>query len=383
MRGSRAGYGATMGVRKVGVEEELILIDPGTRRPTAMSERAVAAHTAPVVVTHELFLQQIETSTEPCSTHAEVMKRLRAGRRAVGEAAAATGARAIAVATHPFAEDDGAFTPRSRYQRIKALGGETAREALLCGMHVHVDVDSDDEGVAVIDRVRPWLPVLLALSANSPYWRGRDTSHASWRSQLVSRWPTAGAMEPFVTAEGYRQVAGRLQAWGAALDAGMLYFDVRLAERYPTVEVRVADVCTDLEEALLVVLLTRALVTTCAATAKDPSYAGDGGGDTQWRSDLLRAATWRAARFGTSGAIVHPLTRQLTPVRSVVHDTVEWVRPALEEAGDLDVVVDEANRLLTRGNGATRQRRVLERTGRLVEVVDDLANRTEDSWTKH
>jgi glutamate---cysteine ligase / carboxylate-amine ligase len=371
-----------MGVRKVGVEEELILIDPETRLPTALSERAVAAHTAQVVVTQELFLQQIETATEPCTTNEEILTSLQAGRRAVGEAAAATGARAIAVATHPFTENEGDFTPRSRYQRIKALGGETARDALLCGMHVHVDVDSDDEGVAVIDRIRPWLPVLLALSSNSPYWRGRDTSHASWRSQLVSRWPTAGAMEPFVTPDGYRQVADWLQAWGAALDTGMLYFDVRLAEKYPTVEVRVADVCTDLEEALLVVLLTRALVTRCATAATDPPSTGDEVPDAHWRSDLLRAATWRAARFGTSGAIVHPVTRQLTPVRAVVRDTVEWVRPALEEAGDLDQVVDGANRLLSRGSGATRQRRVIERTGRLVDVVDDLANRTEASWTR-
>ena len=168
-----------MVVRKIGVEEELLLVDPQTRHLTGLSEQAVAAHSERVEVTQELFLQQIETSTDPCTASGELLEGLRAGRRAIGEAAAAAGARAVATATHPLAHESEEFTPQARYKRIQALGGETARQSMLCAMHVHVDIHGEHEGITVIDRIRPWLPVLLALSTNSPYWMGRDTTHAS------------------------------------------------------------------------------------------------------------------------------------------------------------------------------------------------------------
>ena len=132
-----------------------------------------------------------------------------------------------------------------------------ARQALVCAMHVHVDVSSDDEAVRVVDGVRPWLPLLVAIAANSPYWQGVDTGHASWRSQVWGRWPTAGPAQPFGDLATYRQVSEQMIAWGGGLDPAMLYFDVRLADAYPTVEIRVADVCTEPEDALLVGLLAR------------------------------------------------------------------------------------------------------------------------------
>jgi carboxylate-amine ligase len=238
-------------------------------------------------------------------------------------------------------------------------------------MHTHVNVDSDEEAVRVVDGIRPWLPLLVAISANSPFWQGRDTGHASWRSQVWNRWPTAGAGQPFGDVQTYRDVSERLLGWGAGFDAGMLYYDVRLARDLPTVEVRVADVCTDVEDAVLVALLTRALVAT---TAVDPEP------NTTWRTDLLRAATWRAAKVGLSDDLVHPVEGRLVPPREVFGAAVAYARPALEEAGDLDTVTDGFERLVSRGNGATRQRRVLEVCGGLQDVVEDLARRTEESW---
>jgi carboxylate-amine ligase len=359
-----------MPVRKVGVEEELMLVDPGTGHLTAVSQHAVRANETDEEVAHELFLQQIETSTPPCERADDLLDALRAGRRAVGEATAAAGARAVAMAAPVLPMDDEDFTPEPRYRRIQAEYGELARQSLVSAMHMHVDVADDDEAVRVVDRIRPWLPLLVAVSANSPYWQGRDTGHASWRSQVWSRWPTAGVGEPFGDVGTYRAVAEQMVGWGAGLDAGMLYFDVRLAHEYPTVEIRVADVCTDLEDAVLVALLGRALVTTAAAHEQPPT----------WRGDLLRIANWRAARHGLTADLVHPVDRVLTPPREVFEATVEHCRAALEEAGDLDLVQQSFERLLARGNGATRQRRVLEETGELGAVVEDLARRTEDSW---
>ncbi|MCW2711621.1 MAG: YbdK family carboxylate-amine ligase [Marmoricola sp.] len=359
-----------MPVRKVGVEEELMLVAPETGMLTGISRSAVSANETDVEVGEELFLQQIETSTAPCERAEDLLAGLRAGRRAVGEAAAAAGARAVAMATPVLRGEREEFTPTPRYLRIRAGYGELARQSMVCGMHVHVDVASDEEAVRVVDGIRPWLPLLLAVSANSPYWQGRDTGHASWRSQVWNRWPTAGAAQPFEDVATYRAVSEQMIGWGAALDQGMLYFDVRLAERYPTVEIRVADVCTDPEDAVLVALVARALVTTVAADPMPPA----------WRADLLRVAGWRAARHGLSADLLHPVTSAPVPPGRVFDATVEHVRPALEDAGDLDLVRASFDRVLSGGNGATRQHRSFESTGSLHAVVEDLAARTEASW---
>ena len=357
-------------LRTLGVEEELMLVDPDTGLLTAVSGGAVEANESTTEVEQELFLQQIETSTEPCTDAEDLLAGIVAGRRAVGQAAAAAGARAVAMAAPVLAQDERHFTPKERYQRIESEYAQMARQGLVCAMHTHVSVDSDEEAVHVVDGIRPWLPLLLAVSANSPYWNGQDTGHASWRSQVWNRWPTAGPSQPFGDPATYREVTDRMLAWGGGLDAGMLYFDIRLSEKYPTVEVRVADVCTEVEDALLVALLARALVTTVAA---EPS-------PRVWREDLLRVAGWRAGRHGVAGDLVHPVEGRLAPVREVIAVTLAHCRDALEASGDAERVHDLFERLLARGGGATRQRRECERRGDLRAVVEDLARRTEESW---
>lgn len=360
-----------MSVRKIGIEEELLLVDPASRQLVAVSSSAVSANDRDVEVEQELFLHQIETSTPASVEASELHESLRNGRRAVGEAAAAAGARAVAVASPPLpAAEDEKITQDPRYLKIRSEFGEIARRAHVCAMHLHVDIADDAEGVLVIDRLRPWLPFLLAVSANSPYWQGRDSGHASWRSQVWHRFPTAGTPQPFGDVATYRAVSEQMVAWGAAIDPAMLYFDVRLSATYPTLEVRVADVCTDLEDALLVALLTRALVETLA---RGPD--GD-----PWRDDLIRVATWRAARYGLSGDLVHPTRSVLAPPREVFDALLQTVGPALDAAGDHDFAVRHFDRLMSRGTGATRQRRVFEERGELTAVVDDLADLTEASW---
>lgn len=363
-----------MGVRKVGVEEELLLVDPRSGVMTAVAQRAVRADreesgdTGPEVEA-ELFLQQIETMTEPCTDLDDLADQVRAGRAALRKAAEQAGAAAVAVPVPVLVDDrrgDADVTPKPRYRRIQEEYGELARTALACAMHMHVDVDDPEEGVRVLDGIAPWLPVLLAVSANSPYSRGVDTGYASWRTQVWSRWPSHGTGEPFGSLERYEEVTGALLDWGAALDDGMLYFDARLSSSYPTVELRVADVCTDVDDAVLVAALARALVTTAAAEA-EPQH---------WRGEMVRAATWRAARDGTTGRLVHPGRRELAPAREVLTALVDHVADALEAAGDRERVGDLVAQVLSRGNGAVQQRRAFEQTGDLGAVVRDLAERT-------
>jgi len=261
--------------------------------------------------------------------------------------------------------DDTVVTRRSRYLHIREEYGEIARSALACAMHVHVDVGDLDQGVRALDGIAPWLPVLLALSANSPYVDGRDTGHASWRAQTWNRWPSHGTGQPFTDADTYTAVTERLIEWGAALDPAMTYFDARYAADYGTVEIRIADVCTSTDDALLVAALARALVATTVTSEQQP-----------WRSELVRAATWRASRFGLADRLVDPATALLAPAREVVGSLLAHVRPALEDSGDLERVESLVERLFAEGTGATRQRRRLEVAGSLEAVVLDAVART-------
>ena len=370
-------------MRKVGVEEELLLVDPDTGRLRPVAERALRVYEdkAPdgaADVVPELFRQQVETVTEPCITLDELDAQLSSGRRTATMLSDQVGAAAVAMPTPVLSDDADDITREPRYQRIRAQFGELARTSLVCAMHVHVEVADADEGVRALDAIRPWLPVLLAVSANSPYFYGRDTGYASWRTQVRTRWPSSGTGEAFGSARTYNEVRRKLTRWGAALDDGMLYFDARLSANFPTLEVRVADVCTDLDDAVLVAALTRALVTTVAEGVADPAE-GSLDHDGRWRSEFLRAATWRASRYGLSNRLVHPATMQLTPAREVLAYLVDLLRPALDQGGDLKLIQDLTERLLSRGGGATCQRRVFETEGSLEAVVADLVRRTKVS----
>jgi glutamate---cysteine ligase / carboxylate-amine ligase len=259
-------------------------------------------------------------------------------------------------------------TPESRYERMTSRFGLPAREALTCGCHVHVEVGSPEEGVAVLDRVRPWLPVLLALSANSPFWQGEDTGFASYRYLTWSRWPSAGPTALFGSPAGYRAAVDAMLETGTILDAGMIYFDARLSARYPTVEFRVADVCPSPADAALLAGLSRALVETAAGewragTEPDPV-----------RIEVLRLAHWRAARSGLADELVAPWSWRPVPAWAVLEGLVAHVRDALRSAGDVDVVAEGLDRLRERGTGAAVQRAVFEREGDLGAVVRSAAS---------
>jgi carboxylate-amine ligase len=363
-------------VRKVGVEEELLLVDPETGELANAAGQVLHQHRnerrdeqrpAAQELEGELLRHMLETHTEPSTDLDQVESELREARRTALGAAEESGLELAAVAIPPLGPPDPAVSANPRYQRIVDEFGETGRRAGTLGMHVHVEIADDAEGVRIVDGLRPWLPLLLALSANSPYAANADTGYASWRFQLWGQWPSAGTGEPFGSVAEYRRVSQALIDIGAALDEGMLYFDARLAANFPTVEIRVADTCTEIADSLLVVALARALVETLA---HDP----DPGEPV--RSDVLRAAGWRASRYGLSGDLVHPLTWELVPAGEALDALVERVAPALVEAGDADFVGQAVTRLAATGNGARRQREAFERAGDLRGVVADLVDRT-------
>jgi glutamate---cysteine ligase / carboxylate-amine ligase len=375
-----------MSVRRVGVEEELLLVHPGTGRLAAVSDRALAEHRSRLAddegspgrfddplapdVEQELYRQQIETGSAVVDTLPDLRAAIAVGRRAAGEAAHAAGVSVAAVAAPVLDAPPGEVSGKSRYRQMLDTFGELARGVIVCGMHVHVDVADEDEAVAVVDRLRPWLPVVLALSGNSPFFAGRDTGYHSWRSQLWRRWPTATQGEPFGDAAGYQAAVDALIESGAAMDRGMVYLDARPSARYPTVEVRVADVCTDVDDAVLVAALARGLVETAARDAHDGEPV------PQWRSELLAAARWRAGRDGISGALLDPRARRLADAGTVVRTVLGYTENALRDAGDLDTVQEHLARIFAQGAGAVRQRAVFCAAGNLEAVMRDVLSRT-------
>ncbi len=295
----------------------------------------------------ELKQEQIETSTHPCEDLEDLAREIRSGRAAADASAQAAGARLAAVATAPSALSTSVFADE-RIGRIAEAFGPLVDEQLTCGCHVHVEVADDDEGVVVIDHLRSWTAVLLALSTNSPFWGDQDTGYSSYRTQIWGHWPTAGPTAPFGDASTYRRVVADLASSGTILDEGMVYFDARLSARYPTVEVRVADVCLDPDDAVLQAALVRGLAETAVAS---------GGAGPQPRTEVLRVAAWRAARSGLRGDLLNPLTGRPAPAASVVRTLLAHVSPALERTGDLDRVTARLDVLLDRGTGADAQRR--------------------------
>jgi carboxylate-amine ligase len=228
---------------------------------------------------------------------------------------------------------------------------------------VHVSVTDDEEGVAVLNRIRVWLPVLTALTANSPFWQGEDTGHASYRSQVWHRWPSAGPNDLFADASDYHRLIDGVLATDTVLDTGMVYFDARLSDKWPTVEVRTADVALRVEDTVTLAGLVRGLVETAAREARAGTPAHD------VRSEVLRVAAWRAARSGLTGDLVHPLTSRPAPAAEVLRAMVDHVRPAIADAGDEQRVDEGITALLRRGTGADLQRAVHRETGDLTAVV--------------
>ncbi len=372
-------------VRTIGIEEELLLIDPETRQMSPRAQQVIkefrehSGRVRPTVATdeldQELFRHQLEVRTDPTADLVDAAHQVVAARRTAGEAAEATGLATIACGIVPRGDTAVQVSPNDRYRDMVATYGEVARHGGTCGMHVHVRIDSDEEGVAVIDRIAPWLPIVLAISANSPFYEDRDTGYASWRSQVWTRWPSGGSPQTFGSLEAYRAAGQFLLDSGAARDAGMFYFDARLSVAHPTVEVRVSDMCTDPADTLLIAAVVRGLVETAAARWRA------GAEPPAWRSEALRACHWRAAKYGVTDALVHPGSRDLRSAREVLDGLVSEIAPALKEAGDYDAVVDGVARVLLR-SGATAQRAAYERTGDVSGVVDDLVERTRASWSE-
>jgi carboxylate-amine ligase len=271
------------------------------------------------------------------------------------------------VGATPVAEPRLTVTDNPRYQAIAEHYGPIVRDPAVCGCHIHVGVADRELAVRVGNHLRPWLPVVQALSVNSPFHGGVDTGHASWRSMQLDRWPTLGPTPAFASAADFDRTVALLVGSGAMLDERLVLWYARPSSRYPTVEVRVTDVCLTADDTVLLAGLVRALVATATAgiAAGVPAPEVPDG--------LLRAAHWNAAHQGLDGTLLDLRRLEPRPAWDLVDDLVEAVTPALDRHGDLAVVHAGLARLRAEGTGARRQRQMYARTGSLPAALAEMA----------
>jgi carboxylate-amine ligase len=353
---------------QIGVEEEFLLVDPVTRRTVPRAALVLDEAGGPSgSVVHELFPTQLETVGVPVRSLAELRGELLRLRTEVAAAAKAQGCRVVGSGTPVLdAEEPPEVSPKERYQRVLEEFGPLLNGQGVCGCHVHVEVPDPHEAIRVLNHLRPWLPSLQALAANSPFADGHDTGYASWRTMIWAHWPSTGPTPVFDSPEEYDETVRALVASGVLYDQAMVYWFARRSRSYPTVEIRVADVSPTVDGAVLVAALTRGLVARALrdVRAELPVPAAS--------DPVLRAAHWRAARDGLDGHGIDVVTGRPVPAWELVERLHSRIEPELRRFGDDREVQALLDGLRTHGTPADRQRAAHARRGNPADVVDEL-----------
>ena len=336
-----------------GIEEEFFFLDRSTLAPVSLGSPAresVVDEEILGTVSAEFLTCQIEHATSPSASITEAHAQLVAFRSSLMHGAARHDVAGASTGTPFEAGPTGAVSSSARHQDLAHWLGDLAGEHKVNGLHVHVEIPDAEDRVRALNALRPWLPVLLSLSVNSPFWREHDTNFSSWRSILLRRFPTMGCPPPFRDADHYQRNAARVIALDAAPDAAALWWLARISERFPTVEVRVFDAQLTADDSLLLAALTRALLTS--EISSQPM-----------ETDAIDTCLWLAAREGLDARLLNPMNGGVSDARSLLHLMLRVLVPALQATDDLEFVEDHLDRVLTEGTGADRQRRAFAEGG--------------------
>lgn len=346
-----------------GVEEEFLLVDAVTGLPAERNLAVVAgARARGLDLALEFARCQVEIDSSVHTTAAGLRAELSSSRAIIAEAAVEAGARLLAIAAPPVGLAPFHLTDSARFEQITDRFGSLTYGQVICGCHVHVGMPDRETALQVSNFIRPWLPALLALTANSAVYAGFDTGYASWRAVLQSGWPVSGPPPYFRSEAHYEQLVDALCDSGAALDEHMIYWDIRPSSHLPTLEIRVSDVPATVAETVTLATLIRALAITALEELRDGRTAPETG------TEILRAAKWRAAHDGLRGDAYDLTLRRITSAHSAIESLIATVAPALEELGELGNVSQSVNRRFMTGNGAVRQRVAL-RSGKGIGAV--------------
>ncbi len=356
-------------MRTLGIEEEYLLLDPKTGLPVARAtdiedklERTDSINRAEIQ--RELLNCQIETATPICDTLTQAEESLLHFRRKLSAAARRAGVCAAGTAAAPRIEAHyPELTDKKRYHELKASAPGIVGDQFVNGLHIHVGIPDRETGVRALNRIRPWIPVITALSGNSPFWLDRDSGFSSWRVVHYRRWAVQGIAPVFADAADYERRIDAIAATGVIIDRGVLTWMARLSENYPTLELRSSDAQLEAQDAVLIGALTRGLVARAIedAVADVPLFDP--------HPELLDAALWQAARDGLTGQCVDLRAGALVPARTRIGQLLDYIGSALDAAGDTDWVLAGLESVWDQGTGAQRQRRAMK-SGGMAALLD-------------
>ena len=360
----------------LGVEEEYMLLDGETFDLVQHIDTVLAAISGHELETHvnpELMQSVLEIATPICRTASDIDRELRRLRSYVTEIAGADNLRVGSAGTHPFSLfERQRITAKDRYRHLIDQMQYVARRELIFGLHVHVAVDDPEKAIQVVNGLLAHIAQLLALSASSPFWRGEATGLSSIRQIVFAAFPRSGPPPRFRDYADYAEVVGQLEKTGCIADYTHIWWDIRLHPRLGTVEIRICDAVTRVEDAV-------ALAAYCQALVEHYCERYESGNEIpSYHRILTTENKWLAARYGLEAPVMDLATgrRNRVPVAQLIRRTLRDVEPHARELGserELEGVRD----ILARGNGADRQRRTFNANRDIVEVVREIADATE------
>ena len=356
----------------LGIEEEYQIIDPDTRELRSyITEILSGDHLVLGEVKPELHQSMVEIGTKVCTTPAEVRAELVRLRRHVMDLAGKKGLVIAAAGTHPFSSwITQEITPLERYMGVRQDLADLAQQLLIFGTHVHIGIEDRDFLIDAMNVARYFVPHVLTLSTSSPFWMGRETGLKSYRSIIFRNFPRTGIPPVLESGTAYGALVDTLVRTGCIPNASKIWWDVRPNHSYPTLEFRVCDVCTRVDEAVCVAAILQAIVAKLWKLRRDNMTF------RVYPTALIEENKWRAVRYGLDGRLVDLGKDQELPARTLVRELLEWfVDDVLDELGSRSQV-EYAFRILEEGTSADRQIARFRETGDLKAVVDSLVSET-------
>ena len=360
----------------IGVEEEFQIIDPETlelRSHVVQLISSAAARGVGDLVKQEMHQSIVETGTKICENVSELRLEMHRTRSELALAAESTGLRVAAAGTHPFSSwIDQVISPGERYQNIVEEMGQLARSLLIFGMHIHIAMPDKQTTIDMMNMVRYFLPHLLALSTSSPFWMGRNTGLKSFRTTVFRRFPRTGIPEVFESWSEYENFINLLVKLNCIDTGKKIWWDVRPHPAYGTLEFRMFDTATRVEEAVAIAALTQAIVVKLHRLyTHNQSWR-------IYRRALIEENKWRAARYGIEGKLIDFGREAEVPMRELMLELMEFIDDVVDDLGSRSSV-EYIHTILNEGTSAERQLRVYQQTGDLKEVVRHLVMETRAS----
>ncbi len=356
----------------IGIEEEFQIIDPQTRELRSRVNEILEEGRMLLgeQVKPEMHQSMIEVGTGICRDVKEARQDVIKLRRAIAELAARKGLAIVAASTHPISHwADQQITENERYYQMIEELQHSARALLIFGMHVHVGIKDREAAMAVMNAARYFLPHIYALSTSSPFWIGRNTGMKSYRYEVFKQFPRTGIPEYFNSVGEFDNFVNLLIKTGCIDNGKKIWWDVRPHHVYPTLEFRICDIPTKVEETITIAALFQAV------TAKVYKLYRQNMGFRLYRRALIEENKWRAARYGLDGKLIDFGKREEVPLRSLIQELLEFVDDVVDELGCREEI-NYVHTILENGTSADRQLRVFQETGDLRAVVDMLMKET-------